>query len=494
MLAACRTASRPAGAARLQKVGPRHTRKRPTAWTAPRRLTSTESAEAPTRKQLLRLGLVNAVPFIGFGFADNVIMILAGDAIDSTLGVTLGISTLAAAGLGNLLSDVIGIGAGDLIERWCSSLGLREPPLSRAQQMLNVTRRTKTAASVIGISIGCVIGMFPLLFMKDRKALYFEDHELALYQTVFQPYGVSPHHFFDLIRSAKWRTVEAGTIIVEPGSKMERVVLLHSGTATAWEPAAESSSGEASLLFTYTGKLGQEWTAEDGLAATVTKNTATGKNAPDSVLAMIPQGTTRVRGSIIGGTALVDTDVVDKPYPNRVVATSQMSFLEWKIDELKEQMRSDKAIEAAVFSTLYLDLVEGLKRARSTSRSHHLASGTDKAQKLHEFSILMKAVVSDGMIHPAERRMVHDFMAEGDITAEELQDMLASMGWTAHEFDSGRKFNNEAIQRRMKEYPSLLRQSGVKSRIISNDDEVAAAGNNQGAEAAEASYPGQLRK
>ena len=34
--------------------------------------------DAPTGQQLRRLFLANAVPFIGFGFADNLIMILAG--------------------------------------------------------------------------------------------------------------------------------------------------------------------------------------------------------------------------------------------------------------------------------------------------------------------------------------------------------------------------------------------------------------------------------
>ena len=34
----------------------------------------------------------NAVPFIGFGFLDNVVMIVAGDYIDSTLGVAFNIS------------------------------------------------------------------------------------------------------------------------------------------------------------------------------------------------------------------------------------------------------------------------------------------------------------------------------------------------------------------------------------------------------------------
>ena len=38
--------------------------------------------------------------YSGFGFLDNLIMIMAGEYIDLTLGATLGISTMAAAALG----------------------------------------------------------------------------------------------------------------------------------------------------------------------------------------------------------------------------------------------------------------------------------------------------------------------------------------------------------------------------------------------------------
>jgi hypothetical protein len=34
--------------------------------------------------------------------------------------------------------------------------------------------------------------MLPLLFMTDRKAMYFDDKELSLYETCFQPFGVEP--------------------------------------------------------------------------------------------------------------------------------------------------------------------------------------------------------------------------------------------------------------------------------------------------------------
>jgi hypothetical protein len=43
-------------------------------------------------------------------------MILAGDYIETTIGFTLGISTMAAAALGVLIADVLGLSVGGLIE------------------------------------------------------------------------------------------------------------------------------------------------------------------------------------------------------------------------------------------------------------------------------------------------------------------------------------------------------------------------------------------
>ena len=72
------------------------------------------------------------LPFIGFGFVDNFLMIVAGDLIESYIGMFLPISTMAAAGLGNAFSDVAGIGLAHHIEYFCSKL-THEPVLTSEQ-------------------------------------------------------------------------------------------------------------------------------------------------------------------------------------------------------------------------------------------------------------------------------------------------------------------------------------------------------------------------
>lgn len=84
---------------------------------------------------------MNGVPFIGFGFLDNFFMIIAGDYIESTIGVYMCMSTMAAAALGNTISDVLGLGLAQFVEQFCTFIGIDAPDLTPTQQNMSVTQR-----------------------------------------------------------------------------------------------------------------------------------------------------------------------------------------------------------------------------------------------------------------------------------------------------------------------------------------------------------------
>lgn len=123
----------------------------------------------PTAAQLRYVLFHNALPFIGFGFLDNAIMIVAGTQIEISIGVVLGISTMAAAGLGNLVSDLAGLGLAGYVEALACRLGMQIPDLSPKQADMWQTRLSSHSGKAIGVAIGCVLGMFPLLFFSDEK-------------------------------------------------------------------------------------------------------------------------------------------------------------------------------------------------------------------------------------------------------------------------------------------------------------------------------------
>lgn len=124
-----------------------------------------QSVAKPTNEQLKLVMIASAIPFVGFGFVDNIIMLAAGDMIEDHFRATYHISMLCAAALGNTVSDVVGLSLGGIIETFARKIGIPDPQLSKAQANMSITHWCNFFASAGGITIGCLLGMFPLLFM-----------------------------------------------------------------------------------------------------------------------------------------------------------------------------------------------------------------------------------------------------------------------------------------------------------------------------------------
>ena len=128
---------------------------------------------APPRMRdfLMRL-LKKSSKMMMFGFIDNFVMIIAGDMIDAHIGATLGISTMAAAGFGNMTSDVAGEEAGSAIEAAMEKMGLDIEDVSDEQmeQAPGWMRFLDNRAGSFGVAIGCLLGMFPLAFMEEQES------------------------------------------------------------------------------------------------------------------------------------------------------------------------------------------------------------------------------------------------------------------------------------------------------------------------------------
>lgn len=91
-----------------------------------------------------------------------------GDYIDWYLGSYLTLTTMAAAALGNTFSDIIGIGSAFYVERLANRIGFEPPKLSHMQMEMPVSRRSANLGRVLGVTVGCLLGMCPLLFKKEK--------------------------------------------------------------------------------------------------------------------------------------------------------------------------------------------------------------------------------------------------------------------------------------------------------------------------------------
>eukprot|EP00547_Thalassionema_nitzschioides_P009421 CAMPEP_0194226024 /NCGR_PEP_ID=MMETSP0156-20130528/40923_1 /TAXON_ID=33649 /ORGANISM="Thalassionema nitzschioides, Strain L26-B" /LENGTH=268 /DNA_ID=CAMNT_0038958203 /DNA_START=56 /DNA_END=862 /DNA_ORIENTATION=+ len=124
----------------------------------------------PTPKQLRLIFLNTAIPMVGFGFMDQTIMLQAGNAIDCTIGVMFGLSTLTAAAFGQVCSDGAGVLFGRSLEQLASSVGIPKSGVTAAQRALPIVKKAKLAGNFIGVVFGCTLGLVNLFFIDTTRS------------------------------------------------------------------------------------------------------------------------------------------------------------------------------------------------------------------------------------------------------------------------------------------------------------------------------------
>ena len=151
---------------------------------------------------LKKIFLFNMIPFVAFGFVDNTVLIYAGDAIDASVGVTFGMSSLAAAAMGQIFSDTSGVLFGSTIENAALRLGFRAPRLLPEQLLLQSVQVASTSGKVIGVITGCCLGLINLLFV-DTLSVEKAKEEKE-YTAIFKNIMHRGHEVAECAAAALW--------------------------------------------------------------------------------------------------------------------------------------------------------------------------------------------------------------------------------------------------------------------------------------------------
>jgi hypothetical protein len=75
---------------------------------------------------------------------------------------------MAAAGLGNLCSNIAGLGLAEYIEQTSEKMGVPAPKLSQAQKETTTARAVAFFGVCSGVTLGCLLGMAPLSFFDEN--------------------------------------------------------------------------------------------------------------------------------------------------------------------------------------------------------------------------------------------------------------------------------------------------------------------------------------
>lgn len=131
---------------------------------------SGDPTHAPSKtKAVLRAILKGAAGSFVFGFIDNFLLYVAGNAIDKGLAMALGgASAAVVAGLGNAVSDATGQAGSNAVDKLLDKVGLgeEETKTKGGKKILaeKTEKKIKSVASVAGVFAGAIAGMLPLLF------------------------------------------------------------------------------------------------------------------------------------------------------------------------------------------------------------------------------------------------------------------------------------------------------------------------------------------
>ncbi|CAJ1370647.1 unnamed protein product [Effrenium voratum] len=122
----------------------------------------------PSTRQLRIHALQNAVPMIGFGIVDCVVMTQVGSTMDTVLGASLGISSITAAAIGLFCSDSCGVLFGGTIESFAGKLGLPAAHLTVEQLETPAAKKFATMGRLLGVQLGVLLGSTTLLFQTSN--------------------------------------------------------------------------------------------------------------------------------------------------------------------------------------------------------------------------------------------------------------------------------------------------------------------------------------
>lgn len=86
---------------------------------------------------------------------------------------------MAAAALGNTISDILGIGSAFYVERLANRIGFSPPKLSPIQMEMSCSRNSANLGRVLGVTLGCLLGMCPLLFLNKKQKDSGENEDLV---------------------------------------------------------------------------------------------------------------------------------------------------------------------------------------------------------------------------------------------------------------------------------------------------------------------------
>ncbi|KAG5190139.1 hypothetical protein JKP88DRAFT_205603 [Tribonema minus] len=298
-------------------------------------------------------------------------------------------------------------------------------------------------------------GMIALLVNERRQATRLDStEERELFDQMFAKLGLSAVEFLHLIRLAERETLPAGTTLATFNEPQDKVYLIIDGTA-------EVQGGDGDLIghisnFQFVGSMAflrflnevQEHERDRNRERQVVSSllAALANELDPEHWEIEPDGTV-----VATATMAVDPHMPHSLHPfswcvcmYAVRATTECHVYAWDFHLLRAYLKRHPLEGNAMQVTISADLTRKLDQ----SRDPHI--------RQVEYRQLLLTALSGGELLPTEKRKLQRFRENHDITLAEHDAMLAQLGWTKPDYETG--YQQKAITASFAAYERMLQQ------------------------------------
>ena len=254
------------------------------------------------------------------------------------------------------------------------------------------------------------------LLLQERLQTSLSTREQVVYDQIFARHGITPPEFAKLVKLASWRTLAPGERLILEGEPVDSLVLLHAGKVECLV-----GGRRVDLITGGRGAAEPAWLGELSFLSPTQKQ-------------LLAAGTVEEANVVAAtGTPVATATCAALPAAEAAAAAAgETVALVWNQRELKAFLEKDASIALAVQASLAAAVV--LKLQRKVERQ---TADDARRRPIALYQELLGVVLCDGVVHPAEKRMLRQYRATHAVTKVEHDELVRSTGWSVAEFDDG---------------------------------------------------------
>jgi CRP-like cAMP-binding protein len=230
-----------------------------------------------------------------------------------------------------------------------------------------------------------------LIQERRRKPPSFTEEELEVFTQHFSRHALTVQGYVQILSLGEWREFSAGQALMTEGHATSQLILVHRGDVSCTVKDAVVDRVEGGTAHAWVGEMG--YLNEEGLTG--------------------PQREA----------------LNDLPRTTCVAASASVRALVFEKDRLRSLLRERPEIGLALNAALGSCVVGKLRRKLVEDESGRAA----------HYREVLTAVVCDGIVHPAEKRMLREYREGHGISQVAHKKELEELGWSEVEWYDGCK-------------------------------------------------------